>query len=33
VSLDGKTFFYTSRRRGKADIYWMTADIIEELKP
>jgi Tol biopolymer transport system component len=33
MSLDGKTFFFTSRRRGKVDIFWMTADIIEELKP
>jgi Tol biopolymer transport system component len=32
VSLDRKYFFFTSRRRGKADIFWMTADIIEELK-
>ena len=32
VSLDGKFFFFTGRRRGNADIYWMTADIIEELK-
>lgn len=32
VSLDGKYFFFTSRRRGQADIYWVTADIIEELK-
>jgi Tol biopolymer transport system component len=31
VSLDGKYFFFTSRRRGKADIYWMTADIIRDL--
>ncbi len=30
VSLDGKYFFFTSRRRGKADIFWLTTDIIEE---
>jgi len=33
VSPDGKYFFFTSRRRGKADIFWMDAKIIEELKP
>ncbi len=34
VSLDGKYFFFTSRRRrGHADIYWMTTDIIGDLKP
>lgn len=32
VSLDGKTLFFTSRRRGKADIYWINAKIIEYLK-
>jgi Tol biopolymer transport system component len=32
LSLDGKYFFFTSRRRGKADIYWITADIIRDLK-
>lgn len=32
VSLDGKYFFFTSRRRGKADIFWMTSDIIRKLK-
>jgi Tol biopolymer transport system component len=32
VSLDGKYLFFTSRRRGKADIYWMTVDVIEDLK-
>lgn len=30
--LDGKYFFFTSRRRGKADIFWISAEIIEELK-
>lgn len=34
VTLDGKYFFFTSRRRGgRADIFWMTTDIIEDLKP
>lgn len=33
VSLDGKYLFFTSRRRGKADIYWIKAEIIEDLKP
>ena len=32
VSLDGKYLFFTSRRRGKADIYGIHAKIIEELK-
>ena len=30
---DGKYLFFTSRRRGKADIYWVDAKIIEDLKP
>ena len=34
VSLDGEYFFFTSRRRGgRADIYWMTTDIIRDLRP
>lgn len=33
VSLDGKYLFFTSRRRGKADIFWINAKILEELKP
>jgi Tol biopolymer transport system component len=33
VSVDGRYFFFTSRRRGKADIYWMTAEIIDDLMP
>lgn len=33
VSIDGKYFFFTSRRRGKADIFWIKATIIENLKP
>ena len=32
VSLDGKYFFFTSRRRGNADIFWIDAKIIVELK-
>lgn len=32
VSPDGKYFFFTSRRRGNADIFWMTAGVIEKLK-
>jgi Tol biopolymer transport system component len=32
VSLDGKYLFFTSRRRGKADIFWIDAGIIEELE-
>ena len=33
LSLDGKGLFFTSRRRGKADIFWINAKIIEDLKP
>lgn len=33
LSLDGKLFFFTSRRRGKADIFWIDAGIIENIKP
>jgi Tol biopolymer transport system component len=33
VSLDGKYLFFTTRRRGKADIYWISSKIIEKLKP
>lgn len=33
VTLDGKYLFFTSRRRGKTDIYWVSTKIIEELKP
>lgn len=32
ISLDGKYFFFTSRRRGKADIYWINAKILEKIK-
>jgi len=33
VTPDGKYFFFTTRRRGNADIYWMTTAIIEKLRP
>jgi Tol biopolymer transport system component len=33
VSLDQKFLFFTTRRRGKADIYWLDAKIIDKLKP
>jgi len=33
LSLDGKYLFFTSRRRGEADILWIDAGIIAELKP
>jgi hypothetical protein len=33
VSLDGKYLFFTSRRRGEADIYWISSKVIKELKP
>jgi Tol biopolymer transport system component len=33
VSLDGKYLFFTSRRRGMADIFWIDSDIINKLKP
>ncbi|MCP4728139.1 MAG: hypothetical protein GY863_24075 [bacterium] len=32
VSPDGRYLFFTSRRRGKADIFWIKAGIIEEIK-
>ena len=32
LSLDGKYLFFTSRRRGKADIFWIRTDIIKKLK-
>lgn len=32
VTLDGKYLFFTSRRRGNADIYWVDAKIIEQLR-
>jgi len=33
VSPNGKYFFFTSRRTGADDIYWVDAKVIEELKP
>jgi len=32
LSPDGKYFFFTSKRSGNGDIYWVDAKIIEELK-
>lgn len=32
VTLDGKYLFFTSRRRGKADIYWVDFSVIEKLR-
>ena len=32
LSPDGKYFFFTSRRSGNGDIYWVDAKIIEELR-
>lgn len=31
VTPDGKYLFFTSRRRGKADIFWISAEIIQQL--
>jgi WD40-like Beta Propeller Repeat len=33
LSPDSKYFFFTSTRSGNGDIYWVSAQIIEELKP
>jgi hypothetical protein len=33
VTLDGNYLFFTSRRKGNSDIYWVSAKIIEELRP
>jgi len=33
LSQDGQYLFFTSRRRGKADIFWIDTKIIGELKP
>lgn len=33
VTPDGKFLFFTGGERGKSDIYWVDAKIIEELKP
>ncbi len=32
VTIDGKYFLFTSRRRGMADIYWIDASIIDALR-
>jgi len=33
LTIDGKYLFFTSRRRGKSDIYWVNAKILDKLKP
>ncbi|MFC1573066.1 TolB family protein [Candidatus Eisenbacteria bacterium] len=33
VTRDGKFLFFTSGERGKSDIYWVSAEVIEELRP
>ena len=33
LSPDGKYFFFTSKRSGNGDIYWVDAKIIEQFKP
>jgi Tol biopolymer transport system component len=33
VSRDGKFLFFTSGERGKSDIYWVSAEVIEALRP
>lgn len=33
VSSDGKYLFFTSGEQGKSDIYWVSAKVVEELKP
>lgn len=33
VSPDGKYLFFTSRRRGKADIFWIETKVINDLRP
>ena len=32
VSPDGKYFFFTSNKKGTEDIYWVSAEIIKQLK-
>jgi Tol biopolymer transport system component len=32
VTLDGRFLFFTSRRRGKLDVMWMTTDVINDLR-
>ena len=33
VSPDGKYLFFTAGERGKSDIYWVSAKVIEDLRP
>jgi hypothetical protein len=33
VSRDGKFLFFTAGERGKSDIYWVSAEVIEALRP
>lgn len=33
VSRDGKYLFFTAGERGKSDIYWVSADVVESLRP
>jgi Tol biopolymer transport system component len=33
VSPDGKYLFFTAGERGKSEIYWVSANIIEAMKP
>jgi len=33
LSPDGKYLFFTSKKTGNGDIYWVDARIIEHLKP
>ena len=33
ISPDGKNLFFSSGERGRSDIYWVSAKIIEELRP
>ena len=33
VTLDGKYFFYTSIKRGKRDVYWVSAKYLDRFRP
>jgi Tol biopolymer transport system component len=33
VSPDGKFLFFTAGERGKSDIYWVDAKILDKLRP
>jgi hypothetical protein len=33
LSQDGRFLFFTSRREGVGDIYWVNAAVIEDLRP